>query len=64
MKNLKYIQFDEVFGTTTQSEQAKFVRKKEDEIIFPSSSNNERRKEFENILIPEKRENQRDGTKE
>ncbi len=63
-EELKNKKFEEVFGTTTQSEQAKFVRKKEDEIIFPSSSNNERRKEFENILIPEKRENQRDVTKE
>ncbi len=63
-QELKNKKFEEVFGTTTQSEQAKFVRKKEDEIIFPSSSNNERRKEFENILIPEKRENQRDVTKE
>ena len=63
-EELKNKKFEEVFGTTTQSEQAKFVRKKEDEIIFPSSSNNERRKEFENILIPEKRENQRDVAKE
>ena len=63
-QELKNKKFEEVFGTTTQSEQTKFVRKKEDKIIFPSSSNNERRKEFENILIPEKRENQRDVTKE
>ena len=63
-QELKNKKFEEVFGTTTQSEQEKLVRKEENKIIFPSSSNNERRKEFENILIPEKRENQRDITKE
>lgn len=63
-QELKNKKFEEVFGTTTQSEQEKLVRKEENKIIFPSSSNNERRKEFENILIPEKRENQRDVTKE
>ncbi len=63
-EELKNKKFKEVFGTTTQSEQTKFVRKKEDEIIFPSSSNNERRKEFENILAPEKKDSQRDVAKE
>ncbi len=63
-EELKNKKFEEVFGTTTQSEQTKFVRKKEDEIIFPSSSNNERRKEFENILAPEKKDSQRDVAKE
>ena len=63
-QELKNKKFEEVFGTTTQSEQAKLVRKEENKIIFPSSSNNERRKEFENILAPEKKDNQRDVAKE